>query len=114
MSLCIVCTAEFVCKVEKTICQVILASTASFAVSSSLISQTIIISGSCLRSDLSQFAKEKFILEFICIWLTQGILYSTGSSSVDILFSSALNWDNRENKVVDLPDPVGHTANIIP
>jgi len=48
-------------------CQVIDASIASFAVSSSLISQTIIISGSCLNSDLNQFAKEKLISGFIWI-----------------------------------------------
>ncbi|MDF1682980.1 MAG: hypothetical protein P1U46_04700 [Patescibacteria group bacterium] len=54
-----------VCIVEKTICHVILASTASFAVSSSLISQTIIISGSCLRRLLSHLAKVKSIAGFI-------------------------------------------------
>jgi len=43
--------------VERTKCQVKAASTASVAVSVSLISQTIIISGSCLTNDLSQVAK---------------------------------------------------------
>jgi len=56
-----VCTAEFVCSVENTICHVIEASTASLAVSSSLISQTIIISGSCLNKLLNHFAKVKSI-----------------------------------------------------
>jgi hypothetical protein len=51
--------------VEKTICQVIDASTASFAVSSSLISHTMMISGSCLKRDLRPLAKEKFIVGFI-------------------------------------------------
>jgi len=64
-NLCIVWTAEFVCRVEKTICHVIEASTANFAVSSSLISHTIIISGSCLRRDLSHLANEKSIAGFI-------------------------------------------------
>jgi hypothetical protein len=51
--------------VEKTICPVIEASTANFAVSSSLISQTIIISGSCLNKLLSQRANVKSIAGFI-------------------------------------------------
>jgi hypothetical protein len=41
------------------------ASTASFAVSSSLISQTIIISGSCLNKDLNPKAKSNQIKGFI-------------------------------------------------
>jgi hypothetical protein len=67
VSLCIVCTALFVWRVEKTICPVIDASTASFAVSSSLISPTIMISGSCLNKDLSHVAKEKFMAGKICV-----------------------------------------------
>jgi len=54
ISLCTVPAAEFVCIVDTTKCQVKAASTASTAVSLSLISQTIIISGSCLTSDLNQ------------------------------------------------------------
>jgi hypothetical protein len=62
-----VCEAEFVWIVEKTICPVIDASTANFAVSSSLISQTIIISGSCLKRLLSHLAKVNSIAGFICV-----------------------------------------------
>jgi len=46
--------AELVWIVDTTKCPVRAASTARVAVSSSLISPTIIISGSCLTSDLSQ------------------------------------------------------------
>ncbi|MDP2395382.1 MAG: hypothetical protein Q8S84_07660 [bacterium] len=56
-----------VCIVEKTICHVIDASTANFAVSSSLISHTIIISGSCLSILLSHLANVKLIAGFICV-----------------------------------------------
>jgi len=45
-----VSAADFVCKVDKTRCHVKLASVAVSSVSLSLISQTIITSGSCLRS----------------------------------------------------------------
>jgi len=48
MSLCTVQAAELVWIVDKTKCHVNAASTASVAVSLSLISHTIIISGSCL------------------------------------------------------------------
>ena len=113
INLCIVCVAEFVWIVEKTICPVIEASTASLAVSSSLISHTIIISGSCLNKLLSHLAKVKLIVGFICVWFTHLILYSTGSSKVDIFFSSGLYWASNANKLVDLPEPVGQTAKII-
>jgi hypothetical protein len=53
ISLCTVAAAELVCIVETTKCHVNAASTARIAVSLSLISQTIIISGSCLTSDLN-------------------------------------------------------------
>jgi hypothetical protein len=46
-------------------CQVILASTASFAVSSSRISQTIMMSGSCLSKLLSPLANVKSIAGLI-------------------------------------------------
>jgi hypothetical protein len=58
-------------------------------------------------------AKVKSIAGFIWVWLTHLILYSTGSSRVDILWSEASNWLNIENYVVDFHDPVGHTAKII-
>jgi hypothetical protein len=50
-----VSAADFVCKVESTKCHVRLALVAVSSVSLSLISQTIIISGSCLRIALNQF-----------------------------------------------------------
>jgi len=53
--------------VEKTICHVIEASIANFEVSSSLISHTIIISGSCLKRLLNPFAKVKLIAGLICV-----------------------------------------------
>lgn len=110
----IVWAAELVWSVENTIWPVIEASIASFAVSSSRISPTIIISGSCRSSDLSHFAKVNWMAGLICVWFTPGILYSTGSSRVEILFSSGSYCDSRENSVVDLPEPVGPTARIIP
>ncbi|MBT3728688.1 hypothetical protein HOF65_05710 [bacterium] len=53
--------------VEKTICHVIDASIASLAVSSSLISQTIITSGSCLSKLLSHLAKVNLIAGLTCV-----------------------------------------------
>jgi hypothetical protein len=58
--------AEFVWIVDKTKCPVNAASTASVAVSLSLISHTIIISGSCLTNDLSHVAKVNHISGFTC------------------------------------------------
>jgi len=53
----IVSLDELVCIVENTKCHVKLASIAMSIVSLSLISQTIIISGSCLNAVLSHLAK---------------------------------------------------------
>jgi hypothetical protein len=55
-TLVIVSEAEFVCIVENTKCHVMAASIAVSNVSSSLISHTIIISGSCLNAALNQEA----------------------------------------------------------
>jgi hypothetical protein len=63
-TLVIVSDALFVCIVEKTKCHVSDASIAISTVSLSLISQTIIISGSCLREVLSQYAKVYHIRGF--------------------------------------------------
>ncbi|NCO31880.1 hypothetical protein GW891_03675 [bacterium] len=46
--------ADFVCRVDKTRCHVRLACVAVSRVSISLISHTIIISGSCLKIALNQ------------------------------------------------------------
>jgi len=62
-----VAEAELVCIVDNTRCQVKEASIASVAVSVSLISHTIIISGSCLTKDLSQSAKLNPILGLTCV-----------------------------------------------
>ncbi|MDR2411898.1 MAG: hypothetical protein LBD88_05055 [Candidatus Peribacteria bacterium] len=64
INLCIVAGAELVCIVEKTRCQVSAASVAKIAVSLSLISQTIIMSGSCLTIDLSPVENEYQISGF--------------------------------------------------
>ena len=79
--------ASVVCKVDKTWWPVKAAFIAKAAVSLSLISPTIIMSGSCLTRDRSPAEKVKPILEFTCVWFTLGILYSTGSSIVEILTS---------------------------
>jgi hypothetical protein len=51
--------ADFVCKVDKTRCPVKLACVAVSSVSQSLISQTIIISGSCLKIALNHTENAK-------------------------------------------------------
>ncbi|MEI8252697.1 MAG: hypothetical protein WCG25_02940 [bacterium] len=79
-TLVIVSTAEFVCTVENTRCHVMADSIAISKVSLSRISQTIIISGSCLNQPLSQFAKVNHMSALICAWFNHGILFSTGSS----------------------------------
>jgi hypothetical protein len=63
----IVSAAEFVWIVDKTKCHVKLASMAMSTVSLSLISHTIIISGSCLRAVLNPYAKLYHISGFT--WL---------------------------------------------
>jgi hypothetical protein len=66
INLCTVAAALFVCIVDNTKCQVKAASILKTAVSLSLISHTIIISGSCLTRLLSQFANVYPISGFIC------------------------------------------------
>jgi hypothetical protein len=61
-----VAVALFVCIVDKTKCQVNAASTAKTAVSLSLISHTIIISGSCLTNDLSHVENVNQISGLTC------------------------------------------------
>ena len=84
------------------------------AVSSSRISPTITILGSCLKILLKALAKVKLALLFTWTWFTPEIVYSTGSSTVitltDSLFISLIKLYN----VVDLPQPVGPVNKIIP
>ena len=79
--------ASFVWRVDITRCPVIAALTAISAVSSSLISPTIIMSGSCLSIDLSPVENNKPAFVFTWTWFIPSILYSTGSSTV-IMFCS--------------------------
>ena len=53
-------------------------------------------------------------LALVWVWLTPGILYSTGSSIVEILTSGVFSIDSTENKEVDLPLPVGPVTRIMP
>ena len=78
--------ASVVCKVVRTKWPVKAALTEIAAVSSSLISPTKIMFGSCLKIDLNPFEKFKFAFGLTWIWLTPPILYSTGSSIVVIFF----------------------------
>ena len=106
--------ALFVCRVENTKCPVSAAWTPRFAVSPSRISPTIMIFGSWRSSALSPEAKVIPALALVWVWLTPGILYSTGSSIVEILTSGVLSSDRTLNKLVDFPDPVGPVTRIIP
>ncbi len=74
----------------------------------------MIISGSCLSKLLNPEANVNLIAGLICVWFTHGILYSTGSSRVEIFCCSGSNCDKSENNEVDFPEPVGPTAKIIP
>ena len=68
--------------VEKTMCPVLAAWQAIVAVSASRISPIITTSGSCRRMLRSEPAKVCPAFVLISIWLTLGILYSIGSSTV--------------------------------
>ena len=83
-------------------------------VSLSLISHTIIISGSCLRAVLNQYANVYHISGFTWDWLTPSTWFSTGSSSVIIFTQILFRLVSAEYSVVDLPEPVGPEVNIIP
>ncbi len=86
---------------------------ASIAVSLSRISHTIIISGSWRTRVLSPDAKSNHISGLTWVWFMNGILYSTGSSSVDIFRSRGLKFFNTENSVVDFHDQVGQATSTI-
>ncbi len=50
----------------------------------------------------------------VWVWLTPGILYSTGSSIVEMLTSGVFRIDRTLNSVVDLPEPVGPVTSNMP
>gem|GEM_PF-629116 len=93
--------------VPNTKCHVKAASIANLAVSLSLISHTSIISGSCLKRVLRPLEKSYHISLLTWDWLIHSILYSTGSSSVDILCSIGLKLFSIAYNVVVFQDPVG-------
>ena len=78
------------CSDDITTCPVSADCTAMRAVSSSRISPTRITSGSWRRIDFSPVANVTSACSLICIWLTAGKTYSTGSSIVITLRSARL------------------------
>ena len=88
--------ASLVCNVLNTSCPVSDALIAISAVSESLISPTITISGLCLNIDLRPFEKVRPMSGFTCIWVIPPSWYSTGSSMVIMFFSMVFNWFNIE------------------
>jgi hypothetical protein len=72
------------------------------------------MSGSCLTIERKPFANVIPCLACICICLTPGIAYSTGSSSVMIELFLSFNDAIKEYKVEVLPEPVGPVTRIIP
>ena len=88
--------------------------TAIRAVSSSRISPTRMTSGSWRRIDFSPLANVTSARRLICIWLTAGNTYSTGSSIVITLSSLRLISASVAYSVVVLPEPVGPLHTIIP
>ena len=106
--------ASVVCRVDSTKCPVSAALMARPAVSSSLISPTMMISGSCLTSTLRPAANVNPIWELTWVWLILGIRYSMGSSTVEIFTSEVLRMSIMAYRVVVFPDPVGPVINIMP
>ena len=88
--------------------------TAISAVSLSLISPTIKISGSCLNNALKIVAKPKPISFLHWTWFIPSIWYSIGSSTVEILTSSLFLYFKMLYSVLDFPEPVGPLTKIIP
>ena len=82
--------ASFVCSVESTKCPVSADSIAIFAVSASLISPTMITSGSERKIERSADANVMSAFTLICTWLIPWSRYSTGSSTVMMLISERL------------------------
>ena len=81
-------TALLVCSVDMTRCPVIAAFTANSALASDLISPTMMMSGSCLRTPFSHSSNVYPAASFICDCVIPWISYSTGSSRVIIFLSS--------------------------
>ena len=106
-SLKITSLGDLVWIVEYTLWPVIAALTAILAVISSLISPTIITSGSCLRMLLKPDSKVIPIFSFKFIWFNPSIATSIGSSKVSMFIFSFFILFKIEYKVVDLPLPVG-------
>ena len=59
-------------------------------------------------------AKVMPVFSLIWHWLTPGMWYSTGSSSVTMLISSRDRSRIMLHMVVDLPEPVGPTSRMTP
>jgi hypothetical protein len=79
--------ASLVWRVDKTRCPVRADCMAISAVSRSLISPIMMISGSCLTICLKVLAKLRPIWGLTCIWLMPFNWYSMGSSTVMIILS---------------------------
>ena len=106
--------ASSVCSVDRTRWPVCAACMAMRAVSWSRISPSSTTSGSWRRIDRSALANVRLIFELICVWLTPGIWYSTGSSIVTMFVRSDRRAASADDSVVVLPEPVGPTTRIIP
>ncbi len=109
-----VSAALLVCSVLKTRCPVKDASTPIEAVSWSLISPTIITSGSALRNARMALAKSSSIFGFTSSWRRPSCVISTGSSAVQIFLAGVFMYPRAECSVVVLPEPVGPTTSTIP
>jgi len=115
-SLFIVCTEEEVCRVDITKCHVSANSKAALTVSVSLISHTIIISGSSLIAHLKALENEFVSLHTsLCekTDLSSLNINSTGSSIVNICSHLVLFISSSiDIIVVDFQDQVGHVISI--
>ena len=99
--------AVLVCIVDNTRCPVKADLTANSAVSLSLISPIIIVSGSCRNTERRPLAKVNPIFSLIPICIAPLISASTGSSRQISLVSSKFNMRSMAYKVAVLPLPVG-------
>ena len=83
-------------------------------VSSSLISPTMITSGSCLRMERRAVAKVRPDLGLTCTWVIPSSTFSTGSSTVTTLIFFLMMRLSTAYRVVVLPLPVGPVTSTIP
>ena len=102
------------CSVVSTMWPVSAASIAIRAVSASRISPTMITSGSARRIERRPVAKSSPALRLTFSWLMPEIRYSTGSSIVMMLRSSAFSSWSAAYRVVDFPEPVGPVTRTAP